>query len=329
MRNLDINILKELCLTPGVSGVENESGITSVIYSLVKSFNKSTEIDERGNVISKIGKGSKKILIDTHMDEVGFIVKAKVTESKFLLESVGKIDINLVDGKKICNLDLIELGITHKEEDQLFLLLNKNVTTSVGEYLSFERSFGYDGATITALALDNRIGCFTAINLISYFVDNSPKDSQLTFVFSQGEETENTNLLEIAQEEEIDFGIVVDAAYAQPWNSKNPLAVIPVLGNGAAIQYQGENFTVDKDLIKRIEVLAAEKEILYQSEIPDISEGKTNFEFLQRGFIPGCVINIPTRNQHQAKSVTNFFDIQNSINLIKEIVLAYDSDSLL
>jgi putative aminopeptidase FrvX len=76
-------------------------------------------------------------------------------------------------------------------------------------------------------------------------------------------------------------------------------------------------------------MLATEKEIWHQSEIPDISEGKTNFEFLQKGSIPGCVVNIPTRNQHQAKSVANFFDIQNAINLIKEIVLAYDSDSLL
>ena len=328
MKNLNINILKELCLTPGISGVEKESGIIDVIYSLVKSVNANTIIDDRGNIISKIENGKKKILIDTHMDEVGFIIKAKISDRKFLLGLIGKINISLVDGIRLYNLKLSEIGTTLVEENELFILLNEDVEVLIGDYLSFKRSFDYDGKTVTALALDNRIGCFAAINLISYFVVNPLRGSSITFVFSQGEETENTNLLEIAQKENTDFGIVIDAAYAQPWDSKNASAVIPILGEGAAIQHQGENFIVDINLIERIEMLAINKKIAYQSEIPDISEGKTNFEFLQKGLIPGCVINIPTRNQHQASSIANAFDIQNAIKLLKEILFAYDSDSL-
>lgn len=66
-----LKILKEICLTPGISGNELYSGISQEIFSIVKNINKNTIIDKYGDVISILGNGNKKIMIDAHLDEDG------------------------------------------------------------------------------------------------------------------------------------------------------------------------------------------------------------------------------------------------------------------
>ncbi|MDR0485734.1 MAG: M42 family peptidase, partial [Elusimicrobiota bacterium] len=66
-------LLKDLLLSDGTAGFEENIGAL-----ISKEFAKtcdSVETDNIGNVIGKKGKGKKKIMIDAHMDEIGFAVK--------------------------------------------------------------------------------------------------------------------------------------------------------------------------------------------------------------------------------------------------------------
>src|SRR3989344_6701618 len=65
------DLLKQLTAVPAVSGFESELGASKLLASFFPFLN--PQIDSMGNVIYKKGTGKKKILIEAHMDEVGFI----------------------------------------------------------------------------------------------------------------------------------------------------------------------------------------------------------------------------------------------------------------
>ena len=96
-----INNIEKLSLLSGVSGFESE-----VAHNIMKQLNKSCDvhIDNLGNVIAyKKGdiKPVNKIMLTTHMDEVGFII-TYIEESGLLrFSTVGIIDPRIVVGKRV------------------------------------------------------------------------------------------------------------------------------------------------------------------------------------------------------------------------------------
>ena len=70
---LNIKLLKEICETPGAPGFEGK--IRSIVIRELKKYADDISSDNMGNLIClKNGKGSKKIMVAAHMDEIGFIV---------------------------------------------------------------------------------------------------------------------------------------------------------------------------------------------------------------------------------------------------------------
>ena len=69
---MDSKLLKKLCDTHGMPG--GEDLIRDIILKEYKKFTKNITIDAMGNVIAHIGGKGPKVVIDAHMDEVGFMV---------------------------------------------------------------------------------------------------------------------------------------------------------------------------------------------------------------------------------------------------------------
>ena len=72
---MDLELLKELCDTPGVPGLEDK--IAKIVQNNILKLCQSHEIDAMGNNIFRVNKKIEKaptILVDAHMDEVGFLV---------------------------------------------------------------------------------------------------------------------------------------------------------------------------------------------------------------------------------------------------------------
>jgi len=110
-----LSVLKELVKIPSVSGFEKRTG------EKISSFLPLFERDKAGNII--IG-GSSKILVEAHMDEVGFLK----TQNGYA--KIGDIEDNnikdIVDGRK---------------------------------FSYFRRRFYQDGSTVQSPGLDNKAGC--------------------------------------------------------------------------------------------------------------------------------------------------------------------------
>ena len=75
-----VAILKELVLTPGVSGWEDP--IRAKIAERVAAYG-DTEVDAMGNLILSFGQGDKHALFVAHMDEIGLVV-SHIEESGFI-----------------------------------------------------------------------------------------------------------------------------------------------------------------------------------------------------------------------------------------------------
>lgn len=316
--------LKELCLTPGISEKEIYSGISQRIFNIAKTINNRTIIDGNGNVISCFGNGDKKIIIDAHLDEVGFFVYCK-KNNKIKLNAIGDIDLQKINHSDVFVISKNIKGKISKKNNDIFLETKDKTTIVPGDIVSFSRLFSCRDTVIKGTALDNRVGCACSLNLMKKIRNKDLKNIQIIFTFTANEENDRSNLDIIANRFEADFGIIIDSAYAQPINFETDKTLIPVLGAGCAIQDSGAGFVVDENIINTIKNYAKGKNIPFQNETPPSGLGRTNLSKLQQINKPGCVINIPVRNQHERISEANANDLYAANKLIWQIIKLFIS----
>lgn len=324
--------LERLSLTPGISGNELYSGISREIFDIVKKINKKTTIDEYGNVISILGSKDgnnkkRRIIIDAHIDEVGFLV-SKTDQDKIKLVTIGDINIQKNNNSKVYVLNKkIEGKIFQDAGDIIFEPKNNKYRNNIeeGDVITFSRYFNYKKGVIEGTALDDRIGCVCLMDLIKKIKFNN---LEIIFTFTAGEEKDNSNLGNIAIEYGADFAIIVDAAYAKPVSFGTDNMSIPELEGGAAIQYIGKDFVVDKTIIEKIKRQAKKEDIAFQKEIPLPELGRTNFSKIQEVGRTGCVVNIPVKNQHEQVSEASMRDFKSANKLITSIIVMLDKGDL-
>jgi putative aminopeptidase FrvX len=318
--------LKKLCLQPGISGNEIRTGISRCVFDIIKAINNKTHIDKLGNVISVVGSGSKKIILDAHLDEVGFVVSK--LDKYVQIDPVGDVRLETVDNSSAY---LLLSGIPGKIlfRDNILIFKPDKLDNSikVGDLISFRRMFEVNGNEIRATALDNRIGCAVLVEVLQKIIiqESLLKMVTVVFVFSALEEKDSSNLDRIANFYNPFFGIVVDAAYAQPVDFDDTGMNIPKIGKGCAIQSQGKDFIVSSEVLKMLERIAVSNNISFQKETPSPLIGRTNFPKLHISGVRGGVINIPVAYQHREYSVANLKDIISAVVFI-EAVLSHPID---
>src|SRR5512141_2807095 len=89
-----IKLLEKLCNAIAVSGDEGE--VRKIVLEEVKPFADTVKVDALGNVlVTRDGKGQKRVrvMLDAHMDEVGFILVNDDGDGLFGFETVGGIDL--------------------------------------------------------------------------------------------------------------------------------------------------------------------------------------------------------------------------------------------
>ena len=169
--------LKELTQAFGVSGYEKE--VADMIVKNIKEDVDELQIDALGNVIAlKKGNGDhkKRIMVSSHMDEIGFSV-LKITDEGFLkVKKMGGISahtsymnrirfknggygvigctekIEKIEATDIHNL-YIDIGAGSREKAAAIITVGEPACY-VGEYQTLSDN------CVTAKALDDRIGCY-------------------------------------------------------------------------------------------------------------------------------------------------------------------------
>ncbi|TDT60932.1 M42 family metallopeptidase [Fonticella tunisiensis] len=326
-----MELLKKLTEAFGPSG--NEDEIAEVIIGEIKNYVDQIRRDRLGNVIAiKKGKGIGKIMVSAHMDQIGVMVTS-IDKNGFLrftdigyvspYTSVSQTVVfkNGVEGivsreekKEIKDVKLgdmyIDIGASSKEE-----ALQR---VNIGDFGVFKSNFVVNGDRISTGALDDRVGCYAAIEAAKRLKETH---ADVYFVFTVQEESYLSGAATSAYAIEPDCAIVIDVTDTGDTPNCHPMAL--KLGEGAAIKIMDRGMISHPKVKNFLIDIAKNHNIKYQLEV--LEGGATDGAeiHVSRAGVPTGAISIPTRYIHSPQEMVDIKDVNGAIELLVKALEEY------
>lgn len=329
-----LSLLEKLCNAVGVSGGEGE--IRKIIFDELEPIADEIKVDALGNVlVTRLARNEKhplRVMLDAHMDEVGFMIVADEGEGLYSFVTVGGMDERQLPGKPVW------VGSEHlpgvigakpihlTEHDEL----KSNIPLSslridlgpggagkakVGDYATFASTFAQIGPSLRAKALDDRLGVATLIELIK----NAPANVTLLASFAVQEEIGGRGAKVAAYTFDPDLAIAVDStpAFDLPREDGEENVVYNcILGKGPAIYISDAGTISDPRLIRHLTETAKAEGLPCQFRQPGGGGTDAGNIHKSRAGIPSVSISIPGRYAHTAYLMSQTADWENTICLL-------------
>lgn len=330
-------MLKELCLLNGTSG--DEKPVRDYIINEIKDYCEY-KVDALGSVIAfKKGekRPNKKVSVNAHMDEVGFIV-TDITEGGYIkfscvgginssvcldrVVTVGKNNVKGVIADKAYHLlekdekdtipDIsklsIDIGAESKAEAEKYVTL--------GDFVCFESDYKEFGdGFIKAKALDDRIGCMLMIELIK-----SDLEFDTYFCFNVQEEVGLRGSKCTSYSVQSDISIILESTTAADLDGVRGGDRVCVLGDGGVVSFMDRSTVYDRALYEFAMKTAKENNIPVQTKTA--VAGGNDAGAIQTSGKGSRVLalSVPSRYIHSASSVVKKSDIENTRKLLKVLL---------
>jgi len=280
--NAQLKLLEKLCNVIAVSGDEGE--VRKIVLDEIKPYTDEIKVDAIGNVLAiKHGRGAKrlKVMLDAHMDEVGFMIVAE-------------------DGVPVGDLR-IDLGLTGKAK--------------VGDRAGFATQFRRVGPSIMSKSIDDRIGVATVVELLKH----APAHLDICAAFTVQEEIGLRGAKVAAQYFNPDLAIAIDSTPANDLpahEGDENISYNTRLGFGPAIYLADGSTLHDPRLIRFLSEVGDAENIPYQFRQP--GGGGTDSGAIQLALagIPTVSVSVPHRYTHSPISISRVDDWKNTINLL-------------
>jgi len=329
--NSQLKLLEKLCNVIAISGDEGE--VRKIVLEEIKPYADEVKVDALGNVLAiKHGRGAKRVrvMLDAHMDEVGFFIVADDGEGIYRFETVGGIDVRHLVGKQVMvGKDHIPGVIGGKPVhlmdddeatrkvplDALRIDMGLDGKAKVGDRAGFATKFQRVGPSIMSKAIDDRIGVATLIELLKH----APSNVDLCAAFAVQEEIGLRGAKVAAQYFKPHMAIAIDSTPANDlpvhdgsentnYNTK--------LGFGPAIYIADGSTMHDPRLVRFLSEVGETEKIPYQFRQP--GGGGTDSGAIQRSLagVPTVSVSIPHRYTHSPISISRVDDWKNTINLL-------------
>ncbi|MCR3759703.1 M42 family metallopeptidase [Clostridium felsineum] len=329
-------LLKKLCNAAGPSSFEGE--VRKIIKEEIKDFVDEIKVDRMGNIIAHKKGSGKKIMLDAHMDEVGFIITAinedgtmkfaslgginsKIIPSKVVYIGENKIPgvigikpIHLQNGEERKNSAsyencCIDIGSKSKEETK------KHV--SLGDYAVFDTEYGEFGeGFIKAKALDDRVGCAVLIELLK---ENYECD--LYAVFNVQEEVGERGAYVSAFSVRPDIGIAIEGTICADMPNIPEQLRATELTKGPAISIMDKTSIYNEEIIEDLIKVAKENNVPYQRRKAVAGGNDAGAIVSSTNGAKIAAVSVPCRYIHSSVSVANLEDIENTVELLKKYLL--------
>lgn len=329
--NPQLKLLEKLCNVIAISGDEGE--VRRIVLQEVKPYADEVRVDALGNVLAtKRGRARKRtrVMLDAHMDEVGFMIVADDGEGLYRFEMVGGIDVRQVVGKQVfvgrermpavIGAKPIHLMSTDEYArkvpiDALRIDLGLSGKAQVGDRAGFATRFRRVGPSIMAKSIDDRIGVATLIELLKH----SPPNIDLCAAFSVQEEIGLRGAKVAAQYFNPDLAIAIDSTPANDLplhDGSENMTYNTKLGLGPAIYVADGSTLHDPRLVRFLRETAEAEKIPYQIRQP--GGGGTDSGAIQRSLagIPTVSVSVPHRYTHSPVSIARVDDWKNTISLL-------------
>ncbi len=328
---MDLKLLEKLSNAVSIGHITEARNIAK------NELSKYAEVEDFGQIglLAKINKGKDKtLLLDAHIDEVGFIVTVILGEGFLRVTSVGGNDARIlpatpvtVHGKEKLTavFGSIPPHLSSGEKDVKGLddivldtgILDVEKYVSVGDLVTYKTSFcSLDGTKVTGKSLDDRAGVFCLLELAKR-IYNKDLDCNVIFSIAEGEELGTRGAITATFECEPDEAIALDVSFGD--TPSVPSDKCGKLGDGAML---GVSPILSKSITDRLKNIAKEKNISLQYEVMG---GKTGTDAdvisVSCSGVPTGLLSIPLRNMHTPAEIIDTRDLESVISLLEEYLL--------
>ncbi|MDR2437137.1 MAG: M20/M25/M40 family metallo-hydrolase [Endomicrobium sp.] len=334
-------LLIDLLMCAGISGYEEN--VAKIMTEALSNSCSSVETDSFGNVIGKLGKGKKKIMIAAHMDEIGMAVKHVNEKGYIYFIKVGGINDSILPGKLVEIINkkddhikgvigtkpphlmtteeakkpivytnmFIDIGLSSREEVLKIL--------DIGDQIIFEPNAGVlHGDFFYGKSADNRISCYAMVKVMEELSKIKDLDAEVYACATAQEEVGLKGGKTSSFKVNPDFALIIDTTIAGDMPAIEEKVSALKLGKGVAItivEASGRGTIVPQKVRKIMLEAATKNNIPHQVDI--IDGGMTDGAIIytnREGILTG-ILSIPTRYIHAPSSVFNIKDIESAIKL--------------
>ena len=333
-------LLERLCNIAGISGFEDD--VRASIETLVKSRVDTLRTDTLGNLIAtRRGRTDFKLMLDAHMDEIGFMVQFVDEQGFVRFTNIGGWDPRLlpshlltivtregrrVEGvigtqpphilkaaerEKVIQIEdmFLDVGATSAEEVHA---LGVRIGDPIVVHYPFRR-LGAD--SVAGKALDDRAGCAAIIQTLDA-LQGVDVDATIVAAFVVSEERGLIGARTAAFQIEPDMAIALEGTVAADIPGVSRLRQPSGLGNGPAITVADGGFIPKRKMVRAFEQVAEREGIPYQIKIPPYGGTDAGAIHQSRAGVLSGVLSVPCRYIHSPFSVCRLSDFDNAWRLL-------------
>jgi putative aminopeptidase FrvX len=332
--------LERLSNAHGVSG--SEGSVYDIIRAELRGSVDEIREDALGNLIA-VKKGDRfRIMIASHMDEIGLMVNyidekgyirfvtfgswyaPTLYNQRVILHGEKGRVVGVVGGKPPHVMDDEERKKGVKAEN-MFIDIGASSAKEVnrlgieiGTPVTIDRQLaGLAGRRVTGKAFDNRVGCSVLVKVLK-----SLKSPHTVYgVFTVQEEVGTKGAKTSSFSLDPDCAIALDSTFPGDHPDIDKKDSCLEMGKGPAITFSdanGRGLIADRKMVKWLRKVADAKKIPYQLEVGHGGTTDASSIHLSRGGIPSTVISVPVRYIHSPVEVADLRDMEASAKLLLE-----------
>lgn len=324
--------LFSLCRANGIGAVREAADIA---YDMLSEYMPTRKTDTLTVIGEMKGESDYTLMLDAHIDEIGFIVK-NIDENGFLtVDKCGGIDLRTLPARRViihgkekvvgvfCSTPPhlssgeIEYNDIGNLKIDTMLGLKARDIISVGDFVTFfAEPQELLGTRVTAKALDDRAGVTCLLELARRL---SGKKLPINVIFALTDAEE----LGVRGAKTATYDISPDEAIALDVSFADGPDIAPTecgkLSGGAMI---GVSPVLDREISNKLISLAKENNIPYQTEVMAGRTG-TNGDVisLNKSGVRTGLVSIPERNMHTEVEVVDIKDIKSVCDVLEQYIL--------
>lgn len=333
------DIAKTLIALPGVSGDE-ERAIPDIMRLYGDRFDETgmTPVASFYGIRKSKKPNAKTVLLDAHLDTIGFIV-TQICDGGFLkVASVGRTaEKNLsasevwIYGKKIIPgvfaskpPHLQEPGESEKKMELSSLSIDTGLTKEaleeivrIGTYVGFKAETERLNETIAVSpSFDDRICAAAHLRALELLGDED-LGINIAVQFSAREEQGYKGAMTTAYRINPDYAIVMDVGHAYVPGAREPRKSV-YAGKGCILSFSPQTSRALTEMAANV----AEEEGIDVQFLAEPGRTGTNSNAVQtaRGGIPVCLISVPLKNMHTANEIVDLRDALAGAKLVVAVL---------
>ena len=342
------SLQEELSTLIGVSGHEDD--VSNFILKLIEKENLADKawIDPLGNVlaIKKGTNGKERILLDAHIDEIGFMV-SHVEKNGFLrFVPIGGWDKRILLGqsvvvrskggelfqgiigskpphltsvaerKKLVEIPdmYIDIGMNSIEQ-----VIKNNINIGVTGTL-FSPFVDFPNNMVRGKAFDDRTGCNVLIQILRLLKEKPSFEDTVLFNFAVQEEIGGRGAITGAFKLEPTIAIAIENTTAADVPGIKEANIPAYIGKGPAITIADLSIICSPKVNERLVKNAEFEKIPYQFKKPKYGGTDAGKIHISRDGVPSSVVSVPCRYIHSPTSLLKLDDILKTVHFIDAFI---------